>query len=290
MAERLVTMDGVELCLETFGDRVDPALLLISGMAASMDWWDVGFCERLAGEGRFVVRYDHRDTGRSVASPVGKPSYSSDDLATDPLRILDALGIRRAHVAGISMGGGIAQHLAARHRDRLFTITLIATSPAGARADQKGLPPIERRLAATFENPTPAPVWNDRAAVVDYLVDGERPFAGSLGFDEDRVRRLANIVVDRTRDIAASMTNHWVLEGGSAARFRLADIEVPTMVLHGTADPLFPFGHGEALAAEIPNASLVPLDGMGHEMPPPQLWDVVVPAIVAQTSGDSRRS
>lgn len=118
MAERLVTVDGVELCLETFGDRTDPALLLIGGAAASMDWWDVGFCQRLADGGRFVVRYDHRDTGNSVTSPVGEPSYSSQDLATDPLRILDALGIARAHLVGLSMGGGIAQHLAARHPDR----------------------------------------------------------------------------------------------------------------------------------------------------------------------------
>ena len=289
MAERLVTVDGVQLCLETFGDRAAPAVLLISGGAAAMDWWDVEFCARLADEGRFVVRYDHRDTGRSVASPAGKPSYSADDLATDPLRILDALGISHAHVVGHSMGGGIAQQLAARHPGRLVTLTLIATSPAGVRADQQHLPPMEPRLAATFDNPAPEPAWDDRAAVVDYLVDVERDFAGSLGFDEDRMRRLAAIVVERTRDMAASMTNHWILEESSSAQFRLAEIDVPTMVLHGTADPFFPFGHGAALAAEIPGATLVPLDGMGHEVPPPPLWDVVVPAIVQHTAGGSRR-
>ena len=289
MAEQLVTTDGVELCLETFGKRADGGVLLISGLAASMDWWDVEFCKRLADEGRFVIRYDHRDTGRSVASPVGKPSYYADDLATDPLRILDALGIARAHVVGLSAGGGIAQRLAARHPDRLLTLTLIATSPAGIRVGQESLPPMEPRLAATFEHPTPEPAWDDRAAVVDYLVQGERDYAGSIGFDEDRVRRLANIVVERTRNIAASMTNHWVMDGGAPAPFRLDEITVPTLILHGTVDPFFPIGHGESLAAEIPGASLISLEGMGHEVPPPRLWDIVVPAIVQHSSGASGR-
>jgi pimeloyl-ACP methyl ester carboxylesterase len=283
MGEQLVTTDGVELCLETFGDPADPAVLLISGLAASMDWWDVELCERLAGHGRFVVRYDHRDTGRSESSPAGKPSYTGDDLVADPLRVLDALGIARAHAVGISMGGGIAQHLAAQHPERLDSITLISTTAAGARADRTSLPEMEPRIAATFHDPAPEPAWDDRAAVVEYLVENERPFAGSLGFDEDRVRRVAEAVVDRTRDIAASQVNHWAVEG-SEFGFRLADIDVPTLVLHGTADPLFPFGHGEALAAEIRGAALVPLEGMGHQTPPPELWDVVVPAIARHTA------
>jgi pimeloyl-ACP methyl ester carboxylesterase len=285
VAEQIVTSDGVQLCLETFGDPGDAALLLISGMSASMDWWDVGLCERLASEGRYVIRYDHRDTGRSEASPVGEPSYTAADLSTDPLRILDALGIARAHVAGISMGGGIAQDLAALHPDRILTVTLISTSPAGARADPSDLPSAEPRIAATFGAPAPDPAWDDRDAVVEHLVENERRCAGSLGFDEERVRRLAKIVVGRSRDIEASLKNHWaVVVDAEAIEFRLAEIQVPTLVLHGTADPLFPIAHGEALAAEIPGASLIALEGMGHEVPPPRLWDVVVPAIVRHTS------
>jgi pimeloyl-ACP methyl ester carboxylesterase len=119
---------------------------------------------------------------------------------------------------------------------------------------------------------------------VDHLVAAERPFAGALGFDEARVRRLAEIAVDRTRDVAAAVTNHWLVVDEPAGPFRLADISVPTLVMHGTADPLFPYAHGEALAAEIPDARLVPLPGMGHEMPPPGLWDLVVPAITGHTA------
>jgi pimeloyl-ACP methyl ester carboxylesterase len=286
MADRLVNVDGVELCLETFGDPADPPVLLISGGGASMDWWDAEFCERLAAQRRLVVRYDHRDTGRSAVSAVGKPTYTSDDLSSDPIRVLDALGIPSAHLVGVSMGGGIAQYLAARHADRVLTITLIATSPAGERLDGTDLPPMHPRIAATFDDPAPEPAWDDRTAVIDYLVEGERPYAGSLGFDEARTRRIARTVVDRTRDIAASTSNHWAAEG-SSDEFRLADIRVPTLVLHGTADPLFPIAHGEALAAEIPGATLVRLSGMGHEIPPPQLWDVVVSAIVRHTTGAS---
>lgn len=278
----MVDPDGVELCLETFGDPADPAVLLIGGATASMDCWEPEFCIRLADGGRFVVRYDHRDTGRSTASPAGRPGYSFQDLATDPLRILDALGIARAHLVGVSMGGGIAQYLAAHHPERVRTITLIATSAAGERATAAALPPPEPRVQKLFENPPPPPAWADRGAVVDHLVEGERPFAGLLGFEEERVRWIAGVVVDRTRDLEASATNHWIL-GGEPEPFRLADLAVPTLVLHGTDDPFFPFEHGRALADGIPGARLVALEGMGHEVPPPELWYVVVREILRHT-------
>jgi pimeloyl-ACP methyl ester carboxylesterase len=285
MPERVVTSeDGAELCLETFGDPGDPAVLLIAGMAASMDYWDAELCGRLAAGGRHVIRYDHRDTGRSSSSPPGRPTYLAEDLTIDPLRILDGLGLARAHLAGVSMGGGIAQELAAHHADRVATVTLIATSPAGSRDDGRPLPPPVPRVAATFEEPLPEPDWTDRDAVVTYLVETARPYAGGLGFDEQRERRVAAAMVDRTRDMRSATTNH-PLAGGESKPFHLADIRVPTLVMHGTDDPMFPFPHGEALAAEIPGATLVALDRMGHEFPPPPTWDVVVPALVRHTAG-----
>lgn len=116
-----------------------------------------------------------------------------------------------------------------------------------------------------------------------YRVEAERPYAGSLGFDEPRYRRLATQEVDRTRDMAASMTNHFVLDGGSPTDARLEQITAPTLVLHGTTDPMFPMEHGQALAAEIADAQFVPLPGAGHQQPPPELWDLAIAAIVEHT-------
>jgi pimeloyl-ACP methyl ester carboxylesterase len=286
VTERIVAVDGVELCVEAFGDPDDPAVLLVGGSTASMDYWDPEFCDRLAAAGRYVVRYDHRDTGRSQSWPARSPGYTAADLTADPLRVLDGLGIARAHLVGVSMGGGIAQDLAARHPDRVRSITLIATSAAGERSDRTPLPPPEPRAAEAMANPAPEPDWSDRDAAVDHLVDTLRPYTGSLGLDEARERRTAAAVVDRTRDLAASQTNHWLVVGdeGDQEPFRMADLRVPALVMHGTDDPMFPFAHGEALTAEIPGATLVPLPGMGHEAPPRPLWDVVVPAIVDHTA------
>ncbi len=283
--ELVLDCDGVELCVETFGEPADPTVLLIAGGAQSMVWWEAALCERIAESGRHVVRYDHRDTGRSTTSPVGAPAYTAEDLATDPLRILDALDVDAAHVVGMSMGGGIAQHLAVHHPARVRTLTLVSTSPEGPGDDSNGLPPITPAVMATFTDPDPEPDWSDRAAVLRYRVDAERAYVGSLGFDEERVRRLAAAELDRTHDMAASMTNHFLAEGGSSERDRLGSIAAPTLVLHGTDDPLFPLGHGEALAREIPGARLVPLPGVGHEIPPPPLWDLVVAELVAHTAG-----
>ena len=280
MADTMLSNDGVDLCVETYGDPADPAVLLIAGGGQSMVWWEEEFCTRLAAGGRHVVRYDHRDTGRSTSSPAGRPGYTASDLATDPLRITKHLGVERAHLVGMSMGGGIAQYLAVEHADRVASLVLVGTSPAGPGGPE--LPPMSPELAATFTDPDPEPDWADRDAVVDHRVAVERPYAGAMGFDEPRVRRLAALEVDRTTDMAASLTNHFVLDGGWSGR--PAGIVAPTLVLHGTTDPLFPLAHGEALAREIPGARLVALPGVGHEIPPPPVWDLAVGEILDQTA------
>ena len=278
-----VTTDGTDLCVETFGDAADATVLLIAGGAQSMIWWEHDFCARLAEAGRHVVRYDHRDTGRSTSSPAGRPSYTGKDLASDPIRLLDGLGIAAAHVMGLSMGGGIAQYLALEHPDRVRTLCLCSTSPWVATQHALDLPGPAPQIAATFTDPDPEPDWTDRDAVIAYRVDVERPYAGSLGFDEPRIRRLATQEVDRTRDMAASVTNHFLLGEDPSTDARLDQITAPTLVLHGTADPMFPIEHGEALAAEISGAQLLPLPGVGHQQPPPEVWDLVVAAVVEHT-------
>ena len=183
------------------------------------------------------------------------------------------------------MGGGIAQDIAVQHPERVLSLTLIATTTAFERSDPAPLPPPEPRVAATFEPTQQELDWSDRDAVVDRMVEEHRPFAGSLGLDEERVRAISRIVVDRTPDVEASVTNHWIVVGGGEGDpHTMAEIDTPTLVLHGTDDPLFPLPHGQALAAEIRGARLVTLEGMGHEVPPRVLWDAVVAEIVAHTA------
>ena len=274
-----VRVNGVELCVEPFGDPRAPAILLIMGAAGSMDYWNPEFCRRLADGDRFVIRYDHRDTGRSVSYPPSKPGYTGPDLAADAVALIDALAGGRAHVVGLSMGGGIAQLIAIEQPERVATLTLMCTSSGPA----DDLPPMAERLRAMFAEPTPDPDWTDREAVIEYLVDGERPYAGPDLFDEADARAVAGRVVDRTVNLESSVKNHWILEGGGELRSRLNRITARTLVIHGTEDPLFPPGHGVALAREIAGAELLLLDGVGHQPPPRATWDVVVPAILRHT-------
>jgi pimeloyl-ACP methyl ester carboxylesterase len=284
VTEEFVDLGDVRLCVETFGAPADQTILLISGAAESMDGWEPAWCGQLAAAGRRVVRYDHRDTGRSTSSPPGHPTYRGSALTRDVRRVLDALEIDRAHLVGLSMGGVIAQAVAAHDPDRVATLTLIATSPAGRRVDQSPLPPPEPRIAETFATPVPEPDWTDRQAVVDYLVESYRPYAGSLGFDEPVARRLVERVVDRTTDIEAASKNHWLLVGDDHDEgFAMTDIAAPTLVIHGTTDPMFPLAHGEALERELREAKLLRVPGMGHERPPARVRDPATEAILRHT-------
>lgn len=284
-SERILPANGAEVCAQAFGGFGEPAVLLIGGMSSSMDWWEEGFCERLAAGGRYVVRYDFRDTGRSTTYPPGRPAYTGADLRDDAVALLDALEIEKVHLVGVSMGGALAQGLAVEQPDRVMTLTLIDTTAALPGAPE-GLPGMEPELAAYLESAgqRPEPDWTDREAVVAMLLASQRAYMRG-GFDQTRVRAIVERVVDRAVDIAA-MANHAHLDSGPGPGGALADIMVPTLVIHGTADPLFPIAHGEALARAIPDAALLALEGVGHELPPPTHWDQVITALLRHTSGD----
>jgi pimeloyl-ACP methyl ester carboxylesterase len=277
--EQVVRANGVELCVETFGAKADPAILLIHGAAASMDFWETPFCGLLAAGGRFVIRYDHRDTGRSVSYEPGNPQYTSADLIADPIGILDALGIDRAHVVGLSMGGGIAQALVLDHPDRFASATFISTSPIATSAPVD-FPPMAPRLQEAFAADRPKTDWSDPGAALDAFLEDERLYAGSFPYDEPARRELVAAMIARTTNLEAAMTNHWILAGDDEKTRNLADISVPTLVMHGSEDPLFHPAHGEALAREIPNARFVLLQGAGHELPH-QIWPTAIREILA---------
>jgi pimeloyl-ACP methyl ester carboxylesterase len=280
---RLVRANGVDLCVETFGDPSSPAVLLVGGAAMSMDWWEDGFCELLAAGPRLVARYDHRDTGQSTSYPPGAPGYTGSDLVADVIGVLDALGVERAHVVGMSMGGGIAQDAALVAPERVASLTLMSTSPAVSDPGLPTLPPPSPALAAHFADPPPQPDWSDRAAVIDYLVADQLAYEGSLASDEVALRKLVSRVVDRTVRMESSTANQPPPDEGEPVQARLGEIRAPTLVIHGTEDPLFPIEHGEALAAQIPDARLLRLEGMGHQVPPRAIWDEVVAAILEHT-------
>lgn len=250
-----------------------------------MDWWEDDFCERLATGPRFVIRYDLRDTGRSVSYETGAPPYSLRDLAADAVGVFDTFDLSRAHFVGMSMGGWISQLAALDHPGRVESLILISTRPTGHGPGDPDLPEPSEELFAD-EGGAAEPDWTDREAVIEYLVEGERPLAGSHPFDEAAKREIAARVYDRTANLASSMTNHFVVESGGRWRERLGEIHAPTLIIHGTEDPLFPYGNALALEKEIPGASLLPLERVGHETPPRAVWDVAVPAILRHTSVD----
>ena len=138
MNKRVIRADGIELATQAFGDPGQPPVLLIMGAMASMLWWPDAFCERLAGQGRHVLRYDNRDTGHWTTYPPGEPPYAFDDMAKDAVRVLDGYGISSAHLVGTSMGGMIAQLVALKHPARVASLTVISSSPFGE--DTSGLP------------------------------------------------------------------------------------------------------------------------------------------------------
>jgi pimeloyl-ACP methyl ester carboxylesterase len=280
--EMFARAGDAELCVHAFGDRADPAVLLVQGAGAAMDWWEDDFCRRLVAGGRRVIRYDHRDTGASTTCPAGAPDYTGRDLAEDIVAVLDALGVARAHLVGLSMGGALAQVVALDHPDRVASLTLVATSPVGPGTGGLDLPPMTAELAATFAGDGPGPDWTDRSAAVDHLVDAFRPYAGSLPFDEAGLRAVAGRVADRSLDLA-SAANHLACDAGAEPTRALGDLTVPVLVIHGTEDPLFPPAHGRALADLIPGARLLLLDHAGHELPR-ATWDAVVPALLAHTA------
>jgi pimeloyl-ACP methyl ester carboxylesterase len=281
--ERILRANGVDLCVQTFGDRADPPILLIMGGASSMDWWEDGFCERLMAGSRFVLRYDHRDTGRSVGYEPGAAPYSLRDLAGDAVGLLDAFGLEGAHLVGMSMGGWIGQLVALENPDRVASLTLISTSPTAGPSDPD-LPEMSQELQAYFAEEASEPDWSDRSAVIDSIVEGERHFAGSGPFDEAAIREVAARAFDRTTDFASSIANHATIDSGDRWRERLGEVNVPTLVVHGTEDPVYPYPNAVALAKEIPFARLLALERVGHEVPPRALWDVVVGAILRHTA------
>lgn len=276
MNERVIKVDGIDLCTDSFGDPVNPVILLIMGAQSSLIWWEEEFCQRLADAGRFVIRYDNRDVGRSTTYEPGQPDYTFEDMADDAIRVLDAYNIKKAHIAGMSMGGMLTQMLALRHPERVLTITLLSTSNFASH-----LPPMEERVMDFFSKMA-AINWSNEQSVAEFAVERSRILVGTKHpFNGEKVSILAKKEFRRSNHIA-SMSNHGLVTGGESYLSRTAEIKVPALIIHGTEDPIIPYEHGINLANEIPDAVLLTLEGVGHELHSDD-WDFIIDSLVKHT-------
>jgi pimeloyl-ACP methyl ester carboxylesterase len=294
MNEQFCQLGDVELCYETFGDPSDPALLLIMGLGTQMLAWHEDFCSDLAGRGFFVIRYDNRDVGRSthfdsVPPPTvpelvrRKPkhvAYTLADMADDAAGLLDFLGIERAHVVGASMGGMIAQVLAARHPQRVLSLTSIM-STTGSR--WKGQPAL-RVLPAFLKRPP-----EGKEAYVERLVKLFRVI-GSPGFerDESELRGMAAHSFDRGADAAGTARQMAAIIASGHRADELRAVQAPTLVIHGSKDKLVRKSGGKATAKAIPDARLKLVKGMGHDLPR-GAWPEIIEGIVENAARTTER-
>jgi pimeloyl-ACP methyl ester carboxylesterase len=279
----------IELEYDTFGRRSDPPMLLVMGLSMQMIAWHDQFCEELASRGFWVIRFDNRDVGLSgritqapapnlpaiLAGDVSSVAYSLDDMALDAVGLLDTLELPSAHVVGLSMGGMIAQCMAIRHPSRLRSLASIM-STTGDHTVGQALPSV---LGALLSPPPP-----DREAYIEYGLGVWRLLASpGFPFEEAATKELVVRSYERSfypvgvaRQIAAI----------ASARDRtsdLAKLRVPALVIHGSDDPLIALSGGEATARAIPDAELVVVPGMGHDLPRP-VWPRVIDALAANAA------
>lgn len=279
MESKWINHNGVRLFSESFGTPGDPPILLIMGAMSSAVWWAEDFCSQLAGLGRYVIRYDHQDTGRSTSYELGHIHYSVEDLADDAFYVLDGYEVQSAHLVGMSLGGFLVQLIALKYPQRVNSLTLIASEPlADSDPTIPGIDPsvLEYHAKARELN------WANREAVIDYQIGAWRLMSGSAHpFDEAAIRELAGADFDRTPNLM-TIFNHALLQGGEQWFNRLHEIALPTLIIHGTEDRVLPYAHSLALQAEIQDAVLLSLSGTGHELHRSD-WSVILEAIEKQT-------
>jgi pimeloyl-ACP methyl ester carboxylesterase len=284
MAEAFVDLDDVTLCYETFGDPANPTVFLIMGLGCQMIDWPEGFCALLVDQGFHVVRYDNRDAGRSTHMPDpvdvfgvlqavggGEPPdvpYLLSDLARDAVGLLDHLRVGQAHVVGVSLGGMIAQTLALDHSDRIVSLTSIMSTPGPAVA-----PPAAEALNALLSPPPQTVEEAQEGALAKAAVWGSHGL-----YDEEEIRGRVREAWGRHYDPMGTARQFAAVVASGDRTERLHSLDLPTLVVHGTADTLIPQHGGEATAAAIPDAKLLIIEGMGHDLPAP-LWPQLVEAI-----------
>lgn len=279
-----VAANHIQIEYETFGDPSNPAVLLIMGLGMQLLGWPEDFCRALAAHGYFVIRFDNRDIGLSShLDHLGKPKllwaalkhklrlpirplYSLADMARDSLGLLDALHIQQAHVVGASMGGMIAQLVAVQAPQRVLTLTSIMSTTGAA-----GLPGPTKAAQTALLRVTPARLYQpaQREALIDFLQENWQVLH-SPGFEtpRDMQRERMRRSLDRSIHPQGVLRQLLAVAAGPDRSPQLARITTPTLVVHGTDDPLVPIACGRDTARKIPGARFEEIPGMAHDLPP----------------------
>ena len=268
---------AVEIEYESFGDPADPTILLINGLGSQMTRWPEAFCEKLVAKGYRAIRFDNRDTGKSTWFQPGE-AYTLDDMAADAAAVLDAAGVKQAHVAGVSMGGMITQAVAINHPDRVLSMTSIM-SATGAPGTLDPTP----EAGATLTLAPPDPAKDYEAYLAQVVKSAEIIGSPAYPWPAGALRERAIAEHKRAFNPTGSARQMAAIRGDGDRTQRLGKLDVPAMVLHGADDPLVQVVGGEATAKAIPGAELRVIPGMGHDLPP-ALYDIFVDAITAAAS------
>lgn len=283
-----VMANGIQIEYDTFGDRSSSVLLLIAGNGAQLLFWDAGFCELLAQKGLFVIRFDNRDAGLSTKfDEAGVPdimaaiksamegkhiaaTYSLDDMADDCVGLLDALHIEKAHICGASMGGMIAQVVSYRHPQRVLSLTSIMSNTGNPHLSQ-GQPDA---IAAVVATPP-----SEREAYIEHnLKIWQKIWSPGFPFEKERARTYLEKSYDRSYYPQGMARQNMAILSCGDRRASLSSIKVPTLVIHGSGDPLIPIEAGKDTARVISGADLLIIEGMGHDLPTGS-WSEIVNAI-----------
>ncbi|MBB5050692.1 pimeloyl-ACP methyl ester carboxylesterase [Afipia massiliensis] len=295
---QMAKANGIELCYEIFGASDAEPLVLIMGLGAQMIHWDDDFCRDLAGRGFRVIRFDNRDIGQSTKMSGGKPlrpmellklrifkiapeaPYKLWDMASDVVGLLDALGIRKAHIVGASMGGMIAQEIAMQYPDRVLSLTSIMSTTGNPRLPQ---PTREASAILLAPPPTTKEEYLTRFGQTWKVLRG-----ASFPLDEAKDLERAERTYARGLNPAGVGRQLRAILASGNRKDRLRSVKAPTLVIHGTIDPLVKMEAGKDTAASIPGAKLLLIEGMGHALPIP-MWPTIIGAIAEHAHGATKR-